>query len=132
MTLSMSITGNLGHDPEVKVTKAGKTWTTLSVAHTNRRKTQEGEWEDDGPTLWFRVALFGDEGERAAEQLHKGDRVHVVVRKFQVTPYTRATDDQPAAWLDVTGDVYLAPRKLQSTTSTGSPFPDDWTGEPPF
>jgi single-strand DNA-binding protein len=68
------IIGNLGKDPEMRYTPGGNAVTQLSVA-TNRNYRKDGEWESE--TEWFRVVVWGDQAERAAEYMRKGNKVYV-------------------------------------------------------
>ena len=65
--------GNLGRDPEMRYTPNGKPVTKFSVAVSHSKPDGQGGWVDEG-TDWFRVSVFGDRAERAAEQLRKGNR----------------------------------------------------------
>ena len=74
MTLNkMMIIGNLGADPELRYTPGGKAVTNLRVAVNNRHRGQDGEWQEE--TQWFRVELWEQAAERAAERLRKGHKV---------------------------------------------------------
>jgi len=67
--------GNLGKDPEIRVTTAGQTVATFSLATTERIKTKDGKSEDR--TEWHRIVLWGKLAEIAREYLHKGKTVYV-------------------------------------------------------
>jgi single-strand DNA-binding protein len=69
------IIGNLGRDPEMRYTPSGQAVTQFSVATNRNFRDQQGEWQSE--TEWFRVVIWGDRGERAAEQLRKGHKVYV-------------------------------------------------------
>ena len=74
MTLNkMMIIGNLGADPELRYTPSGKAVTNLRVAVNNRSRGADGEWQEE--TQWFRVELWDQAAERAAEQFRKGNKV---------------------------------------------------------
>ena len=80
------IIGNLGRDPEMRYTPNGRQVTEFSVAVTHRgRDAASGEWADLG-TDWFRVTVWGDRAERAAEEFRKGNRVFVEGR-FRTREY---------------------------------------------
>ena len=86
MTLNkMLIIGNLGADPELRYTPGGKAVTNLRVAVNNRHRGQDGEWQEE--TQWFRVELWDQAAERAAEQFRKGNKVfaegQLRVREFE-------------------------------------------------
>jgi len=59
------IIGNLGRDPEMRYTPGGQAVTQFSVATNRNFRDQQGEWQSE--TEWFRVVVWGDRGERAAE-----------------------------------------------------------------
>ena len=69
------IIGNLGRDPEMRYTPGGQAVTQFSVATNRNYRDQQGEWQSE--TEWFRVVVWGDRGERAAEYLRKGHKVYV-------------------------------------------------------
>ena len=75
MTLNkMMIIGNLGADPELRYTPSGKAVANLRVAVNDRYRGQDGEWQEE--THWFRVEVWEQAAERAAEQLRKGHKVY--------------------------------------------------------
>ena len=67
--------GNLGKDPEIRVTPAGQTVATFSLATTERVKSKDGKSEER--TEWHRVVLWGKLAEIARDYLHKGKTVYV-------------------------------------------------------
>jgi len=80
MPIHAIIIGRLGRDPESKTTNGGKTVTALSVA------CDDG-FGDRKTTTWVKVSLWGADGERAMQHLHKGDGVacigDLVLREWQ-------------------------------------------------
>ena len=75
MTLNkMMIIGNLGADPELRYTPSGKAVANLRVAVNDRFRGQDGEWQEE--THWFRVELWEQAAERAAENMRKGHKVY--------------------------------------------------------
>ena len=69
------IIGNLGRDPEMRYTSSGTAVTQFSVAVNRNTRDEAGEWKKE--TEWFRVVLFRDQAERAAEWLRKGTKVFI-------------------------------------------------------
>jgi len=69
------IIGNLGKDPEMRYTPSGQAVTQFTVATNRRWKGQNDEWQEE--TEWFRVVVWAQQAERAAERLRKGNRVYV-------------------------------------------------------
>ena len=122
------IIGNLGRDPEMRYTPTGKPVTQFSVAVNQSTKNQQaGEWIEE--TDWFRVSVFGDRAERAAEQLRKGNRVFVEGR-FQTREF-EGKDGQKRTSLDVTADNVISLEQARATTTAafaGAPW---WPARPP-
>ena len=67
--------GNLGRDPELSYTPSGLAVARFSLATSERRKNQEGEWAD--ATEWHRVVMFGKQDEIAGQYLSKGQTVYL-------------------------------------------------------
>lgn len=81
MSNHVTITGNLGQDPELRFIPSGKAVCTVSVGDTPRRFNRDtNAWEDAGDTLWLRCTIWGAEAEAVAELLRRGDKVTVVGR----------------------------------------------------
>lgn len=73
---SVSISGNLGRDPELRVTPTGTSVLSLSVAVNDRvRDQQTGEWRDRAN--WVDVVVFGSRADAMAPFLAKGSKVAV-------------------------------------------------------
>ena len=77
MACDITVEGNLGADPEVKYTQTGQQITELRIAATASRKTQDGNWEDDGDPLWVTASFWGEQHGHLADTLKKGDKVTV-------------------------------------------------------
>ncbi|MBR2803622.1 MAG: single-stranded DNA-binding protein [Eggerthellaceae bacterium] len=72
---SVSISGNLTRDPEVRQTRSGMPVMTFGVAVNERRKGQSGEWEDY--TNFIDCTLFGKRAQSLSQYLGKGTKVSV-------------------------------------------------------
>jgi single-strand DNA-binding protein len=116
MALSkIQIIGNLGRDPELRYTPNGRPVASFTVAVNQSQKNQQtGEWIES--TDWFRVSVWGDRGERVAEQLRKGSRVFVDGR-FRTREY-EANDGQKRMSLDITADTVLGLDKREAAEGT--------------
>ena len=117
----IQIVGNLGRDPELRYTPNGRPVTEFSVAVNQSTKNQQtGEWVE--ATDWFRVSIWGDRGERAAENLRKGNRV-LVDGRFRTREY-EAKDGQKRLSLEITADTVLPLDKREANadgTFAGAP-----------
>ena len=69
------IMGNLTQDPELRYTPSGRAVTRLRVAWTPRIKNNETGKYHDGATEYYDIDVWGQQGERVADQLLRGDRV---------------------------------------------------------
>jgi single-strand DNA-binding protein len=67
--------GNLGRDPEVRYTAAGKAVATFTVATSFSWRGQDGN--DQERTEWHRVVAWGRLGEICGEYLGKGRQVYI-------------------------------------------------------
>lgn len=76
---TVTITGNITSDPELRYTQTGVPVANFTVAHTPRSKNPTtGEWEDSGDTLFLRVTAWRELAENVAASLSKGDAVMVI------------------------------------------------------
>jgi len=77
--------GNLGKDPEVRQTASQSTVCSFSLATSERRKDQSGNWVDH--TEWHNVVTFGKTAENCGQYLKKGRQVYlegkIQTRKWQ-------------------------------------------------
>lgn len=69
----LTIIGNLTRDPETRTTAGGKSVCTFTVA-VNRRNVRDGQPDAD----FFRVSVWGAQGENCQRYLAKGRKVAVV------------------------------------------------------
>ena len=72
---SVTISGNLGQDPELKSTQGGTSVLRFRMAVNERRKDQGGEWADYAN--WVTCVVFGNRAEGIAPYLSKGSKVCV-------------------------------------------------------
>lgn len=76
MSMNIAIVaGNLGRDPEVRVTPSGRAVATLSVATNESWTDQEGNRQER--TEWHRVVVWGKQAENCGQYLSKGRQVCV-------------------------------------------------------
>lgn len=74
----LCIGGNLGSDPDFRITAGGHELIRFSVA-VNERVKKKGEWVNH--TEWFRVTLWGGRAKGLSKCLAMGDRVAVTGRQ---------------------------------------------------
>ncbi len=116
------IIGNLGRDPEMRYTPSGQAVTQFSVATNRNYRDPQGEWQSE--TEWFRVVVWGDQGERVAEYLRKGHKVYVEGRL-----QTRQWEDQSGNKRYTTELIANRVQSLERRDREGEPpFPGDAPG----
>jgi single-strand DNA-binding protein len=106
--LNVTLTGNLGADPETRYTQTGLPILQFRCAVNSRRRQGE-EWTDR--TDWFRVQLPSP-SEWLSGQLKKGSRV-LVVGRLEISEYeSRQRQGEKVTALDVWADSVedLSPR----------------------
>lgn len=79
----ITIVGYLGKDPEIKYLPNGDGICTFSIATTERKKDKSGDYQDT--TLWFKVNVWGKQGEACSQYLSKGSQAYVCGRLSQQT-----------------------------------------------
>lgn len=86
MTVNKCIlVGNLGRDAEIRNTAGGTVIANLRLATTDRRKAQDGTWQDH--TEWHSVVTFGKTAEVMEKWGKKGKMLYVEGR-IQTREYT--------------------------------------------
>lgn len=112
---SVSISGNLGRDPELRVTPTGTSVLSLSVAVNDRiRDQQTGEWRDRAN--WVDVVVFGSRADGIAAFLAKGSKVAVSGRLRWSQWQDKQTGANRSKLEVVAGEVvFLTPQQQQPT-----------------
>jgi single-strand DNA-binding protein len=122
------IIGNLGADPEMRYTPNGRPVTQFNVAVNQSTKNQQtGEWVE--ATDWFRVSVWGDRAERAAETLRKGNKVFVEGR-FKTREF-EGRDGQKRTSLEITADSVVNLEKRPREEGEGQFAAAGAAGAPP-
>ena len=58
--MNVTVTGNIGSDPELKFTKTNTPFVSFSLAYTPRQK-QGDDWVD-GETMWYEIRAITNNG----------------------------------------------------------------------
>ncbi len=77
--------GNLGRDPELKMTPSGQALARFSVATTETWKNPQGEKQTK--TEWHNIVVWGKQAEIAEKYLRKGKQV-LIEGRIQYREYT--------------------------------------------
>ena len=105
---TLTITGNLTGDPELRFTATGTAVVAFTVAASRRVYDQAtGQWQD-GDTLFLRCSAWRELADHAAESLSKGMRVIVTGRLKQRTYETTEGEKRTVFEVDA-DDVRAVP-----------------------
>src|SRR5215204_5662845 len=74
MSASVSILGNLGRNPETRITPDGSFVASFSIASNSVRNTPEGTIKK---TDWFRVTALGNQARTLSKYAKKGNKLFV-------------------------------------------------------
>lgn len=113
----IQIMGNLGSDPETRVTPDGQKVTSFRVA-VNTRKGGNDE------TIWYRVTVWGDRFDKMMAFLKKGSGIMVIGRLSKPQIYTDKEGKQQVS-LDVTADMLFFPpsnKQDRANEQTGNSY----------
>jgi single-strand DNA-binding protein len=97
------LVGNLGRDPEMRYSQNGTPITNFTIAVNRRRRGTDGNWVDE--TDWYRISVFRNAAETAAEYLKKGTKV-LVEGQLQIRNYT-GQDGIERTSVEVNADNFL-------------------------
>ena len=84
MDNTMTVSGTLGKDPELRYTTGGRGVASFSLA-VNRRYMVNNEWQEE--TSWLNCVAWGDLGEHVAQSCLKGTRL-IVTGRYSQREYT--------------------------------------------
>ena len=121
---SVSISGNLGRDPELRATRSGMKVLGFSMC-VNGRVRRGDSWEDK--PNWVDVSLFGNRAESVARYLAKGSHVTVHGRLNQRTWETE--DGQKRSKLEVIADEIDFSGGAQQATQASPQAAEDYYDE---
>lgn len=127
---TVTLTGNLTADPNLRFTPAGKPVVNFRVAASDRRKNQTtGEWED-GDACFLDVVAWNN-AEAIADALHKGTTVMLtgtlVQRSYETKEGEKRTTNELKA-----DQVAVVIRQRNTAPAIQAEDPWATTGEAPF
>jgi single-strand DNA-binding protein len=129
--------GNLGADPELRVTQGGQAILKLRLATTENYMDSNNVRQER--TEWHQVTLWGKRGESLAKLLKKGERIFVEGR-IQTSTYDKGGEKRyrtevVATNIILNGRTEERPREASDDApprrpARGAPRPDDVFGGP--
>lgn len=71
----VTLLGNVGKDPEIRTTAGGTIVASVTLATNDRRKTQNGDWQD--AVEWHNLVLFNRTAEVVRDYVKKGSQLFI-------------------------------------------------------
>ena len=139
---TITVTGNLVDDPELRFTPSGVPVARFRIASTPRyRDNATGEWKD-GDTLFLTCQVWRQAAENVAETLQKGTRTIVTGRLRQRsyetaegekrTVYELQVDEAGVSLRNATAKVTKATRTGNGQSGGEGEASGSYSDEPPF
>lgn len=128
---AITIIGNLVETPSLQFTPNGHAVSAFTVATTDRRRDDSGEWVDRDATF-VRVQVWRQLAENVAESFSRGDRVIVIGRLRQRQYETEAGEKRTAYQVDadeVAGSVRWAVVEVRKVRRPRPPEDDPSAGD---
>lgn len=76
MAATITLEGFIATQPETRYTPNGIPALNITVPETPQKLNRDtNKWEDNGPTTWWKITLWGTAADNATPHLHKGTRV---------------------------------------------------------
>ncbi len=124
---TVTVSGNLTRDPELRNLPSGNAVCNLRIAHNERFKGSDGEWADR--PQYFDVTVWSGLGEYLAKNLTQGEKVVVSGRlkwrEFEVDAKKRQA-------VDITADSVIPIPRTNSTAPEPAFEPTAGSDDIPF
>jgi single-strand DNA-binding protein len=115
--------GNVGSDPEIRMTPSGSKVAKFSLATNRTYQDRTGQQQER--TDWHRLTFFGRLSDIVEQWVHKGDRLYVEGR----IEYSQTQDDQGGTryWTDI-----VVNEMVMLGSGAGGPADGGSRGGPPM
>lgn len=126
---TLTISGNLAADPELRFTPNGKAVATFTVMTSKSVKKEDGTWENTDVTPWT-VKCWNQLGENVAESLTKGTAV--IVQGTAAMVSWEDKNGERRSKIEVTAysvgvDLKRHIARVEKTARNSTPVDDAWT-----
>ena len=128
----VTLIGNVGKDPEVKISKNGDAFATFSLATTYSYRPQGGGDRVDN-TEWHRIVAWKTLADQAGKYVVKGRKLYVEGR-IQSRQYTDNNNVQKTAYEIVATSIEFldSPKDAQAFNANGNDAPRSMTSKSPY
>ena len=105
---TITITGNLGHQPEIKELNSGLLCAKFNVATRSFSKDENGKWIKN--TKWHKVVAWGKTAEMVKSTLNKGLCANIE-GKSKCLSYTDKDGNNKSYFEIVADKIFVLPKK---------------------
>lgn len=124
------LAGNVGRDPDFKVTSSGTHLCSFSLGVGSSYKDKKsGEWKDS--TTWVRIEVWRDAAERLKDRLKKGSAVHIE-GNLKSEDYEDKQGNKRTSMKVVARRVQVLDKRTSSQSSSGEAASNTDLEEVPF
>lgn len=115
--------GRLGKDPELRYSQSQTAICKMTVATSDRRKDQSGQWSEH--TEWHNVVTFGKTAENCAQYLQKG-RQALIEGRIQTSKYQDKQTGSDRYWTEIIANTV----QFVGGRGDNAGAPNDYAGAP--
>jgi single-strand DNA-binding protein len=120
----IGFTGFVQKDPEIRFMTGGDAVASLTVKVTPFKRGPDGGKR--GEPSWYRVSVWGKQGEAVAEHIREGDRVTVTgtleMRSYEKDGQKRTVPEVRAESIGVVPKIDSTPKSTAPTASEREPW----------
>lgn len=110
---SVSLSGNVTRDSDLRVTNNGTSVLNFSVAVNERRKSSGGEWDDYAS--FIDCVMFGKRADAISRYIHKGTKVSIHGKLSQDRWTDKNTGESRSKLSVVIDEIELMSRREEPT-----------------
>jgi single-strand DNA-binding protein len=115
---TVTISGNLTRNPELRTLPSGQAVCNIRIAHNDRRKDAAGDWID--APAYYDVTIWSGLGEWLSKNLTKGQKV-VIAGRLKWREYE--VDGTKRQAVDITADSVVPVTRASATSSEPDAVP---------
>lgn len=124
MFTQITVVGNLGNAPELRVTQSGQSVCNFSLAVNRYWNDASGQRQEQ--VTWWRIAVWGKMAEACNTYLAKGSKVLVAGDQVQARPWTdNAGEARASLELTARNVQFLSSRSDNGSNDQSGYQPDD-------
>ena len=128
MSTTVTLTGRLGADPELRFTAGGKPVVSFTMVTSKSVKNKETDAWEESETTWWRCTAWDQMAENLTEAFTKGDAVIVVGRAYSEKYTTKEGVERQTLSVQVynAGPDLRWAKSVKRSVRSSAPVDDPW------